>query len=378
MSVTIRPISSTSKRDLTEFIEFNYRLYRHCPYAVPEMYDDLLGVLDARRNAAYEFCQAQLFLAYKDSKAAGRIAAIINTVANETWGTKTVRFGWPDFIDDAEVVDALMNAVIEWGRERGMKEIEGPLGFTDFDREGMLIDGFDQLSTMATHYNYPYYPTHMERMGFEKAVDWVQFKIFAPDEIPDKHRRVCELVRSRYHVRLLKYTSRKRLAAERGQEIFDLFNEAYAPLHGFSHLSDKQIQQYIHQYLSVVDLKLIPMVVDEQDRLIGIGVMMPSLSKALIKGRGARHLWGYLPLIWAMFIKHPKNTDLLLVAIKPEYQGKGINALLFEDLIPTYKKLGYEYAESNLELETNHKVQSMWDYFEHQIHKRNRAWRKEI
>lgn len=378
MAITVKALDASSKKELTRFIEFNYRLYRHSPYAVPEMYDDLLSVLDPKRNAAYDFCEAQFFMAYDGEKPVGRVAAIINKVANETWNTKTVRFGWVDFVDDEAVSQALFDAVIGWGKERGMDTIEGPLGFTDFDREGMLVEGFDQLSTMATHYNYPYYPQHMEKMGFGKAVDWVEYKIYAPKEIPDKHRRVCELVRNRYHVHLLKYDSRKKLAAERGEEIFQLLNEAYAPLHGFSHLSDHQIQQYIKQYLGIVDLRLIPMVADENDRLIGIGIMMPSLSKALQRGRGARHLWGYLPLAWSLFVKHPKNTDLLLVAVKPEYQNKGINALLFEDLIPTYQKLGYEYAESNPELETNNPVQSMWDYFDHTQHKRRRAWTKSI
>ena len=378
MSVTIKPISNTSKKDLKKFILFNYKLYKHSKYAVPEMYDDLMSVLMPTRNAAYDFCEGQLFLAYREKKIVGRVAAIINHRATETWNTQCVRFGWIDFIDDEEVSRALIDAVIQWGKERGMKEIEGPLGFTDFDREGMLIEGFDQLGTMAAYYNYDYYPKHMEKLGFGKGADWVEYKIFPPKEVPEKFQRVCDIVKSRYHLRVRKYTSRKKLKNERGQEIFQVINDAYTPLFGFSRLSEKQIDQYIKAYLGIVDLRLIPMAFDQNNDLVGVAIMMPSLSHALRIGKGARHFWGYLPLAWTLFVKRPKNTDLLLVAVKPEYQGKGVNALLIADLIPTYKRLGYRYAESNPELETNAKVQSQWDYFEHVNHKRRRCWVKEI
>lgn len=378
MSVVIKPVSNASKKDLEPFILFNYRLYQDNKFAVPELYDDLMNVFLASKNAAYDFCDAQFFMAYKDGRAVGRVVAIINRRANETWRRQSVRFGWIDFIDDEEVSKALIDAVIAWGRERGMTEIEGPLGFTDFDREGMLIEGFDQLGTMATHYNYAYYPEHMQKMGFTKGADWKEYKIYAPKEIPEKFLRVCDVVRTRYKLHSGKYSSRKKLKKERGKEIFALFNEAYAPLYGFSQMSDKQIDQYINAYLGIVDLRLLPMVFDEQENLIGVGVMMPSLSRALQKGRGARHLWGYLPLAWALFVKHPRNTDLLLIAVKPEYQGKGVNAMLIADMIPAYQRLGYEYAESNPELEDNSRVQSQWDYFEHVNHKRRRCWVKEI
>ena len=378
MSVAIRLISNTSKKDLKDFILFNYKLYKGNKYAVPEMYRDLLNTFMPQNNGAYDFCEAQFFMAYKDGKAVGRVAAIINKRANETWKTNTVRFGWIDFVDDEEVSAALIAAVEKWGRERGMDTIEGPLGFTDFDREGMLIDGFEELATMATHYNYPYYVTHMEHLGFEKAVDWKQFKIFVPEKVPEKMQRVCDLVQQRYHLRVMTYTSGKKLKKERGKEIFALMNEAYAPLHGYSELGERQINQYIDTYLGLVDLRLVPMVLDEQDRLIGVGIMMPSLSRALQRSKGARFLWQYLPLVWALFVKHEINTDLLLVAVRPEYQGKGVNALLIAHMVPVYQALGFKYAESNLNLEDNTKVQSQWDYFEHVNHKRNRSWTKKI
>ena len=378
MAITIKAISNTSKKDLKRFILFNYKLYRHSKYAVPELYDDLMSVFMPKRNAAYDFCEAQFFMAYDGKKPVGRIVGIINKRANETWNQQVVRFGWIDFIDDEEVSRALIDAVIQWGRERGMKEIEGPLGFTDFDREGMLIEGYDQLGTMATYYNYPYYSQHMEKMGFTKKADWVEFKIYPPKDVPEKFQRVCEVVQTRYHLRVGKYTSRKKLKEERGQEIFQVINEAYAPLFGFSRLSERQIDQYIKQYLGIVDLRLLPFVFDENNNIVGLGIMMPSLSWALRNSHGARYLCGYLLLAWTLFVRRPKNTDLLLVAVKPEFQGKGVNALLIADLIPTFKRLGYQFAESNPELETNAKVQSQWDYFEHVNHKRRRCWVKDI
>ena len=378
MAVTIRPISNISKKELKEFILFNYRLYEGNAYAVPELYADMLDTFMPSRNGAYDFCKAQFFMAYKEGHAVGRVAAIINKRANDTWNTRTVRFGWFDFVDDDEVSAALIHAVEMWGKERGMDTIEGPFGFTDFDREGMLIEGFDQLGTMATHYNYAYYPIHMEKMGFGKSVDWQEYKIWAPKEIPEKFQRVCDAVQNRYHLCCRKYTSSRKMKKERGKEIFALLNEAYAPLHGYSKLGDRQIDQYIDKFLGLVDLRLVPMVFDEEDKLVGVGIMMPSLSRALQRSKGARHLWGYLPLAWSLFVKHPANTDLLLIAVKHEYQNKGVNALLIADMIPTYRKLGYVYAESNPELEDNAKVQSQWNYFEHVCHKRRRAWVKRI
>jgi GNAT superfamily N-acetyltransferase len=378
MSVAIRLISNTSKRELRDFIRFNYKLYKGNKYAVPEMYRELLNTFMPARNGAYDFCDAQFFMAYKDGKAAGRVAAIINHRANETWGTHTVRFGWIDFVDDKEVSAALIAAVEKWGRERGMDTIEGPLGFTDFDREGMLIEGFEELATMATHYNYPYYVTHMEHLGFEKAVDWKQYKIFPSKELPEKIQRVCDIIQERYNLRVVKYTSAKKLRKERGKEIFDLMNEAYAPLHGFSALSERQINQYIDTYLGLVDLRFVSLVIDDQDRLIGVGIAMPSLSRALRRSRGARRLWGYIPLAWALFVKHEKNLDLLIMGVHPEYHGKGVNALLMASMLPAYHEMGFQYAESNLNLEDNNKIQSQWDYFDHVNHKRNRSWKKKI
>ena len=377
MAVTIKKVSS--RKELKEFIRFNYNLYKENPYSVPDLYEDILDTFSPTKNPAFAFCEADYFLAYKDDKLVGRVAAIINERANETWNKKEVRFGWIDFIDDLEVSEALINAVIKWGKERGMNAIVGPLGFTDMDAEGMLVEGFDELSTMATIYNYPYYPQHIERLGFEKDADWVEYKIFIPKEMPEKHRRISEMLMKRYNLKIKKLTSRKEIKENNyGQKIFDLINEAYAPLYGYSKMTQAQIDQYVNTYLSILDLRMVTLVEDEQKNLIAVGISMASLSEALQKAKGKMYPFGWYHLAKALFLKRPKVLDLLLVAVKPEYQNKGVNALLFYDLIPVYQQLGFVYAESNPELELNSKVQGQWTYFENKQHKRRRAYKKEI
>lgn len=377
MSITIKRV--TTKKELKKFIRFNYHLYKDNPYSVPDLYDDMMNTFNREKNAAFEFCEADYFLAYRGDRIVGRVAAIINKKANETWDKKEVRFGWIDFIDDIEVSKALLNTVEKWGKERGMTDIQGPLGFTDFDAEGMLIEGFDQLSTMATIYNYPYYPQHMEKLGFVKDADWVEFKIYIPDEIPEKHKRISDIIQRKYNLKIKKYTSGRKIAKEYGQEIFELMNEAYKPLYGYSELSPNQIKQYVKMYLPIVDLRMVTLITDAEDKLIAVGISMPSLSEALQKAKGKLLPFGWYYLLKALFMKkRAKMLDLLLVAVKPEYQNKGVNALLFSDLIPVYKELGFIFAESNPELEMNGKVQAQWEYFQTEQHKRRRAFTKRI
>lgn len=376
MGVTIKQVST--KRELKQFIRFNYKLYKNNAYSVPDLFDDMLNTFNKKKNAAFEFCEAEYFLAYRDKKIVGRVAGIINHRANQTWDKKDVRFGWIDFIDDFEVSSALIQTVEEWGKKKGMENIQGPLGFTDFDAEGMLIEGFDQLSTMGTIYNHSYYPQHIEKMGFEKDADWVEYKVYIPDAIPDKHQRISDLIQRKYNLKIKKYTSSKKLAKEYGQSIFELMNESYAPLYGFAALSPKQIEQYMKMYLPIIDLRMVTLITDQEDRLIAAGISMPSLSKALIKAHGRLLPFGWFHLLKALFVKRSKVLDLLLIAVKPEYQNKGVNALLFSDLIPVYQKMGFEYAESNPELELNGKVQAQWEYFKTEQHKHRRAFTKKI
>ena len=373
MSVEIKKV--TSRKELKQFIRFNYEFYKNNPYAVPDLYDDMLRTFSPGKNAAFDFCEADYFLALREGRIVGRVAAIINRRANATWKKRQVRFGWIDFIDDIEVSRALIDTVKQWGRERGMDTIEGPLGFTDLDAEGMLIEGFDQLSTMATTYNYPYYPRHMEQLGLVKAVDWVEMKIYVPDEIPEKHLRIADIIRRKYglHVRKL---SGKRGLRRSGlvHDIFRLVNQAYAPLFGFSEMTERQIDQYVGTYLPVLDLRMVTIVENAAGELVAVGISMPSLSHALQRARGRLLPFGWFHLLRALSWRRPEALDLLLVAVRPDYQNKGVNALLFTDLIPVYQKLGFKYAESNPELEMNEKVQNQWQYFHTEQHKRRRCF----
>ena len=376
MAILIKKVSN--KKDLKRFIRFNYELYKNNPYSVPDLYDDMVGTFSTEKNAAFEFCEADYFLAYKDDKLVGRVAAIINRRANETWSKKEVRFGWIDFVDDPEVSKALLDTVEAWGKERGMEAIVGPLGFTDMDAEGMLVEGFDQLSTMATIYNYPYYPQHMERLGFEKEADWVEYKLTVPDKLPEKFVRISEIILQKYNLKIRKLKRSEIKEKSYGQKIFDLINEAYAPLYGYSKMTQGQINQYIKTYLPLIDLRMVSLVEDEAGELVAVGISMPSLSKALQKAKGKMLPFGWFHLLKALFVKKPDVLDLLLVGVKPEYQSKGVNALLFYDLVPTYQKMGFKYGESNPELELNKKVQAQWSAFESVQHKRRRAFRKSI
>lgn len=374
MAIIIKKVSS--KKELKTFIRFNYELYKGNPYSVPDLYDDMLNTFNPKKNAAFEFCEADYFLAYKNDRVVGRVAAIINHRANDTWQKKEVRFGWIDFIDDEEVSEALLDTVAQWGKERGMKSIVGPLGFTDMDAEGMLIDGFDQLGTMSTIYNYPYYQKHMEKLGFEKDADWVEFKMKVPEAIPEKFVRISEIILQKYKLKIKKLKRKEIKEKNYGQRIFDLINEAYAPLYGYSKMTQGQIDQYIKMYLPLIDLRMVSIIEDEEGNLIAAGISMPSLSEALQKAKGKMLPFGWYHLLKALFIKKPKILDLLLVGVKPEFQSKGVNALLFYDLIPVYQQLGFEYGESNPELEDNKKVQSQWSVFNPEQHKRRRAYRK--
>lgn len=377
MAIEIKQV--TTRRELKRFIRLNYEMYKDNAFAVPDLYEDMLKTFSRDKNPAFEFCEADYFLAYKEGRLAGRVAAIINRRANATWQKQTVRFGWIDFVDDEDVSRALIDTVAAWGRKRGMTEMEGPLGFTDMDAEGMLTEGFDQLSTMATIYNYPYYPQHMERLGLTKAMDWIEMKLMVPPQVPDKYVRIAEIVKQKYnlHVRKLK-SVREIKRTGIGQRIFDLINESYAPLFGYSQMTQAQIAQYVKEYLPILDLSLVTLIENEQDELVGVGISMASLSTALQRAKGKMFPLGWWHLAKALYWKKPPIVDLLLVAVKPEYQNKGVNALLFTDLIPQYIRHKFVWAETNPELEVNDKVQSQWQYLENYLHKRRRCYRKDI
>ena len=384
--ITIRKVEN--KRDLYAFIRFNYELYKGNPYAVPDLVPDLQETFDRKKNAAFEFCEAELFLAYREKKLVGRVAAIINHKANKTWQVRNVRFGWIDFVDDLEVSEALLKAVEQWGRERGMDKIVGPLGFTDMDPEGMLTDGYDQLSTMSTIYNYPYYVSHMERLGFGKEVDWVERKVIVPtkdhahDANSERYLRVAEMSAKRYNLHIRKFKShREVLQADGGQyiqKVFNIVNKAYAPLYGYSEMNERQIQQYADTYLQFLDMRLLTVVENEENEPVAMGVCMGSLSRALQKAKGKLWPFGWYYLLKSVYFKHEPVLDMLLVAVLPEYQNKGVNAMLFADFIPIGRDMGFVWAELHPQLETNEKSQGQWAYLECSIHKRRRCWQKSL
>ena len=372
-----------SKKDLKTFIDFHYDLYEGNEYDVPNLFSDEMNTLSKDKNAAFEFCEAEYYLAYKDGKLAGRVAAIINHKANNKWGKKSVRFGWIDFIDDREVSKALLDAVEKYGREKGMEDVVGPLGFTDMDPEGMLVWGFDQLGTMPTIYNYAYYPEHIEALeGFEVDNKYVEFKIMVPDEVPEKYAKIAMMIEKRYNLHVRKLTKKDDFQGGMGQKIFDLINDTYKDLYGYSELSQKQIDQLIKSYLGFLDFNLITCIEDWTDgehKLIGVGITMPSLAHALRKCRRGRLLpFGWYHVLRAIKQHKTNIVDLLLIGILPEYRAKGANALLFADLIPWYQKYGIEWGETQVELETNAGVQGQWGALTPVMHKRRKCYKKII
>ena len=375
----------TDKRGLDTFIQLHYDLYRGNQFDAPNLYRDEVNTLSRDKNSAFDFCEAEYFLAYRDGKVVGRVAAIINHRYNEQWQRPCVRFGWLDLIDDAEVMRALLNAVEEYGKQKGMKEIIGPLGFTDMDPEGMLTYGFDQLGTMATLYNYEYYPRLMEQMeGYEKDNDYVEYKVFVPESgMPEKMKRVAELTMERYNLHVKKLTKQDIFGPEKyGHRVFEVINKTFGHLYGYSQMSEKQIDEYVDMYFKFIELDLICVIEDwntPNHDCIGVGITIPSLTKALQKCRNGR-LWpfGWWHIIRALKFKKTDVVDCLLIGVLPEYRAKGANALLFYDLIPIYQKYGFKWGETHVEMETNGKVQSQWMYFDHEQHKRRRCYKKQL
>lgn len=379
-SIQIKKVET--KRDLKDFIEFHYDLYEGNPYDVPNLFSDDMNTLSKDKNAAFEFCEAEYYLALKDGKIVGRVAAIINHKANKKWDRKSVRFGWIDFIDDREVSAALLKQVEDYGRAKGMTQIVGPLGFTDMDPEGMLTWGFDQLGTMPTIYNYAYYPEHIEAMdGFEVDNRYVEYKLIVPEKIPEKYTKIAEMIQKRYGLRVKKLTKADIYKRGYGYKLFSLINETYGDLYGFSELSQKQIEQYVKMYIPVVDLNLVTCIEDStaDNKLVGMGITIPSLSKALQKCRRGRLLpFGWWHVLRAIKQHKTEGVDLLLMGVLPEYRAKGANALLFSDLIPRYQAYGFKWGESQVEMETNTGVQGQWGPLNPINHKKRKCYKKAI
>lgn len=375
-------IKVNTKSQLKAFINFFYDLYRDCPHSVPYLHDDELKTLRKDRNPAFAFCDADYFLAYRDGKVVGRVAAIINHRANEYWKSKTVRFGWFDFTDDIDVAKALLSKVAEWGKERGMDVISGPFGFEDMDREGMLVDGFDQLSTMYINYNYDYYPRIMERIGgFEKGNDYVEYKVMVPEVTPPKFARTAALIEKRYGLAVRKYSYHDMKEGGKGRELFAILNATYKDLYGYSQLSTGQIDHLVDEYIRFADLNLVTCVVDttKDDKMVGFGVSFPSFSEALRKTRDGRLMpFGWWHLLKILKWHRTPVVDLLLIGVLPEYRIKGANALIFNDLIEWYRRYGFQYAVTGPQMETNKGVLSQWQYLDSKLIRRHRIYVKDI
>jgi GNAT superfamily N-acetyltransferase len=374
MSLEIREVRNS--KEMNTFVKFPLSLYKNHPNYVPALVFDDLATFNTKKNPAYDFCESICFLAYRNGKIVGRIAGLINNNANEGWKVKNVRFGWFDAIDDLEVTKALMDAVAAWGTKKGMTVLTGPLGFTDLDPEGMLIEGYDLIGTLATIYNYPYYPAHLEKLGFEKEVDWKEYRITIPETIPERYQRMSDIVSQKFGLRMVQEKSLSKLVKNYGTKLFQLVNETYNVLYGFSTLTERQMNYYIKMYLSFARTDLISIIVDKDDKVVGMGITMPSLSKAMQKSKGSLFPFGFLHMLKAL--KKNDVVDFYLMAVHPDYQNKGVSAMIFADLYPVFHKNGFKMAETNPELETNSKIQLLWSEFNPQPVRRRRVFKKEL
>lgn len=376
MPVSIKTVETRS--DLKKFVKFPLELYKGCPYYVPNIYVDEMTALDPTKNPMGKYSKSRKFLAYKDGKVVGRCIAIINEIANRDWNHAEVRFGWIDFIDDREVSKALIEAVIAFGKENGMTQISGPLGFTDFDNEGCVVEGFDDISSFMLKFNYPYYKEHFEALGMVKVNDWLEYRIFIPTEIPDKVSRAASLVAQRYNLHVRKITKKDVKKENYGQKLFDLVNKTYSSLYDFTVLPPDVIDSYVDTFLGLLDLKFVTLVEDGEGNLVAMAVSMPSLAHAVKKSNGYLFPLGWWRLLKSMYFKYEEGVELLLIAIDPEYQNRGVNALIFNELIPLFQNGKFTYAESNAEMESNTKVQNMWHSYKTELKRRRRVFSKEI
>jgi GNAT superfamily N-acetyltransferase len=372
MSVEIREVKS--KKELKRFVNFQYLLYKGNKYFVPSIRSNVLKTFDPKLNPSYDFCEVRLWLAYSNNRIVGRIAGILNLSYNSIKDEKCIRFGWFDFVDDFEIAKALLKTVEDWGREIGMKKIHGPIGMTNFDPSGILVDGFEETATSSSVYNYPYYSKHIEKLGFTKENDWIEFKIPVPDKTPDQLHRIAKIVESKFNLTVI----RPRTSADLlkyGKGIFTLMNEAYKGLYTVLEFNEKQMNYYIKKYLPSLPPRYVSIVL-LKDEVVAFGISMPSISKALQKSNGRLFPFGFIRIMKAL----KKNTilDLMLIAVKPEHQNKGINSIMFDELIPIYIQNGFKQVETNSEMETNVKVQSQWKFFEPRLTKRKRSYFKQI
>ncbi len=367
--IVIRKV--VSKHDLKQFVDFPFQLFKGNNFWVPPLKFDEINTLRKDKNPAFDYCEAEYWLAIRENRVAGRIAGIINRKEIEQWNTRLVRFGWIDFIDDPEVSRLLIETVSEWGQSKGMTGLHGPLGFTDMDPEGMLIEGFDQISSLSAIYNFPYYNDHMERLGFRKATDWIQFEIKIPDEVPEKVERMTRIVLQKYDLRLLKPRKAKEIIPY-ASKMFTMYNEAFHDLYGFTALTRKQMDYYTKQYFGFIRPEFVSLVLNANDDVVGFGITMPSLSLALQKANGSLFPFGFLHLLHAM--RKNDTIHMYLIGVRPDYQGKGVLALIYHELNKEYVAAGIKVARTHPQLEENLKAISIWKNYNARVNIRRRCW----
>ena len=373
MSIIIKEV--VGKKDLKKWVDFPNKLYKKVPAYVPFLFNDEMDTFTKEKNPAYDFCETKLFLAYIDNKIVGRIGALINHAYNKKWNKNAIRFTRFDFIDDYEVSSALFNEVIKWAKENDLTEVMGPIGFTDLDHEGMLVEGFDELNMSITFYNHPYYIKHMEKLGLSKDIDWMEFQIKVPDQLDPRIERISEHLIERNGYQLVTYTNRKVLLKD-AFEAFKVIDEAFSVLYGTVPLTDKIINKAIADYIPLVNLKYICSVKDKDGTIIGFGILVPSIAKALKKCNG-RMVRGIFRLLKALKGKND-TLEMFLIGISHEHQKKGVPAIIMNQIIKVCIENGVKICETGPELETNDSVQSMWKTFDARHHKRRRCWIKQI
>ena len=366
-----------TRQEMDDFVRFTRAHYAHCPQYVPDLESDVRDTFNPKKNAGLEFSEVQPFIAYRDGKPVGRIAGIINHHANKKWNRRYVRFSFIEFIDDREVSRALLDAVAQWGREHGMDRIQGPMGITDFDKEGMLVEDFDLTGSLTAIYNYDYYPRHLEALGFEKEADWLQVRVEVPAEVPSKYARVAQYAREQVGLKVIKVTDED-IRREYGKKIFHLLNAAYSPLFGYTELSEAHIDDFVKQYIALVDKQLIPLVENGKGELVGVAITMRSMVEAFQKSRGRLWPFGWWHLLGGLKWNKADHVEMLLIAVRPDYQGLGVNALFFTDLIPIYNKMGMRWAETGPQLEDNVRELNQWRPLNPKTVKRRRCYTKPL
>ncbi len=374
MSIEVKEV--VTKKDLKKWVDFPNKLYKDVPQYVPFLFADEMGTFSKDKNPAYDFCETKLYLAYKNGELAGRIGVLINNAANEKWGGDNIRFTRFDFIDDYEVSKALFDKVIDWARERGLNKVIGPIGFTDMDHEGMLIEGFDELNMSITFYNHPYYIDHMQKLGLDKEVDWVEYQIRVPEKVDPKYEKMSEFLLKRNGYKLVEYTNRKVLIKE-AYEAMKVIDEAFSKLYGTVPLTDKVIDDAIKNNISLVNLDYVCSVKDKDDNIIAFGLLVPSIAKALKKSNGRLFPFGIFRLLKALKGKND-TLEMYFIAVRPELQKKGIPAIIMNHILKNCVKNGVKICETGPELELNESVQSLWKDFDARHHKRRRCWQKSI